>query len=140
MFFFERTPDCSVRNSGQGPQRIHMTKELHHITNHDLDRYSFDAITGLELALIEEHLLWCPDCLNRAEENFRDILEKGRAHLGHISTDDLERYQRGQLNDTPTRAGIEQHVTECQECADRMLAIERFVHLVRTGVIERGFE
>jgi hypothetical protein len=49
--------------------------------------------------------------------------------VGHISTDDLERYQRGQLDGDPLRAWIEQHVSECQQCADRMLAIERFVRL-----------
>jgi anti-sigma factor RsiW len=111
----------------------------HHISNHDLDRYHLARIPEAERALIAEHLLGCRDCHKRAEENLRSIREKGRAHLAHISTDDLERYQRGQLNDGQISAGIEQHVSECRECADRMLAIERFVQLVRAGVIRSEF-
>ena len=60
--------------------------------------------------------------------------------FGHISTDDLERYHLGQLQDAPALAGIEQHLSKCRDCADRMLAVERFCHLVWTGVIKRPFE
>lgn len=59
--------------------------------------------------------------------------------LGHISTDDLERYQFGQLKEAPSLVEIKQHLSECLECADRMLAVERFIRLVRAGVFRGGF-
>ncbi len=123
-----------------GPQTISMSEDIpRHISNHDLDRYHVAWIPEPERALITAHLLGCLDCHKRAEENLRNIWEKGRVHLGHISTDDLERYRRGQLNDGQMSAGIEQHMLECRECADRMLAIEQFVKLVRAGVIRSEF-
>jgi hypothetical protein len=110
---------------------------LHHLSNDDLDRYHFDAIRGPEPAMVEEHLLWCRHCLDRAEENLRSIREKGRAHVGHISTDNLELYQLGHMTDALAIAEIDRHVSACRECADRMLAIDRFISLVRAGVIRR---
>lgn len=85
--------------------------------------------------MIEAHLVSCLHCVRRAEENLRSIRENGRAHLGHISTDDLERYHLGYMTDALTITGIEQHISECRDCADRMLATERFIYLVRTGAI-----
>jgi hypothetical protein len=60
--------------------------ELHHISDCDLDRYHCEATTGPELAMLEEHLFWCVSCIGREEE----IREKGRSHVTHTSTDDLE--------------------------------------------------
>jgi anti-sigma factor RsiW len=44
-----------------------MTAE--HISDHDLERYYLGMVTDEEeLALLEEHLLWCSWCVERAEE------------------------------------------------------------------------
>ena len=53
----------------------------------------------------------------------------------HISTEELERYHLGQVQTDQVRTGIKAHLTHCRECADRMLAIERFIRLVRGGRI-----
>jgi hypothetical protein len=58
--------------------------------------------------------------------------------MDHISTDDLERYHLGRVSDALSVTGIEQHISECRDCADRMLAIERFIYSVRAGVIQVG--
>jgi hypothetical protein len=58
--------------------------------------------------------------------------------LGHILTADLERYQLGTLKGSPTPAEIEHHLSECRECADRMLAIERFIRLVGAGALRKA--
>ncbi len=55
--------------------------------------------------------------------------------MNHISTEDLERFLSGRVSDALAVTGIEQHLSECQECADRLLAIERFISLVRAGAI-----
>ena len=68
--------------------------QLHHVSDADLTRRHLDLMTGLELFVIEEHLLWCDYCTDRAGENVR-TLEKGRVHLGHVSTDELELFQAG---------------------------------------------
>ena len=40
-----------------------------HISDHDLERYYLGMVTEEEeLATLEEHLLWCPSCVERAEE------------------------------------------------------------------------
>jgi anti-sigma factor RsiW len=40
-----------------------------HIADHDLERYYLGMIEGEdELAQLEEHLLCCPECVNRAEQ------------------------------------------------------------------------
>ncbi len=113
--------------------------ELHHISDGDLDRYHFDAIRGPELAMVEEHLLWCFHCQRREEKNLRCIREKRRADLGHITTDDLELYQLGRMTDDQI-AGIDHHLSECIDCEHRMLAIDRFVKLVRAGMIRAGWK
>ena len=46
---------------------------MHHITPDDLERYHFDHITGSELEIVEEHLLWCQDCLDTLEATERFI-------------------------------------------------------------------
>jgi hypothetical protein len=39
-----------------------------HIDDHDLERYHLGKVTdAAELAKLEEHLLWCGGCLERAE-------------------------------------------------------------------------
>ncbi len=39
-----------------------------HISDHDLERYYLGMITDeTELAQLEEHLLWCAWCLDRAQ-------------------------------------------------------------------------
>jgi len=44
-----------------------MTAE--HISDHDLERYYLGMVTDEEeLALLEEHLLWCVQCVEQAEE------------------------------------------------------------------------
>jgi hypothetical protein len=40
-----------------------------HISDHHLERYYLGLVTEEEeLAPLEEHLLWCPWCLERAEQ------------------------------------------------------------------------
>ena len=88
--------------------------------------------------MIEAHLVSCLHCVRRAEENLRSIREKGRAHLVYISNYHLERYHLGYMTDALTITGIEQHISECRDCADRMLATERFIYVdepVRSGKI-----
>ena len=39
-----------------------------HISDHDLERYHLGMVTDeAELALLEEHLLWCGCCIDLAE-------------------------------------------------------------------------
>lgn len=43
---------------------------MEHLCDHDLERYHLGMVTDeAELAPMEEHLLACPDCAERAEEN-----------------------------------------------------------------------
>jgi hypothetical protein len=45
---------------------------LHHVIESDLERYYLGSFEGMELDMIDEHLLWCIDCcerLERIEEN-----------------------------------------------------------------------
>ena len=58
--------------------------------------------------------------------------------MDHISTDELELYSTGQTIDASALVRIEQHCSKCQECADRLLAIGRFVSLVKSGAIRVG--
>jgi hypothetical protein len=97
------------------------------------------SIQEPELAIIEEHLLWCHECLDRAEENLRSFRENGREHLGHISTENLERYHLGHL-ELAQVVKINEHTSGCREYADRMTAVKRFILLVRAGVIRGGFD
>jgi hypothetical protein len=42
---------------------------MDHISEDDLERYYLGMVTDeADLAPIEEHLLWCGECMNRAEE------------------------------------------------------------------------
>jgi hypothetical protein len=42
---------------------------MEHISDHDLERYHLGMVKDeAELAPLEEHLLWCPECVKRAEE------------------------------------------------------------------------
>ncbi|MGD0778766.1 MAG: hypothetical protein ABSC05_38805 [Candidatus Solibacter sp.] len=42
---------------------------MEHISDHDLERYHLGmVIEGPELAQVEEHLLACPECVERAEQ------------------------------------------------------------------------
>ena len=42
---------------------------MEHISDHDLERFHLGMVKEeAELATIEEHLLWCSQCLNTAEE------------------------------------------------------------------------
>ena len=59
--------------------------------------------------------------------------------MNHISTEDLERFHLGRLSDPLVVNGIEHHISECRDCADRMLAIERFIRLLLAGVIRGEF-
>ena len=48
-----------------------------HISDHDLERYYLGMVTREEeLAALEEHLLWCHPCIERAEEtqNYVDAM------------------------------------------------------------------
>jgi hypothetical protein len=50
-----------------------------HISDHDLERYCLDMITEEEeLAPLEEHLLWCHSCVERAEEaqDYVDLIRR----------------------------------------------------------------
>uniref|UniRef100_Q01TN6 Zinc-finger domain-containing protein n=1 Tax=Solibacter usitatus (strain Ellin6076) TaxID=234267 RepID=Q01TN6_SOLUE len=42
---------------------------MNHISDHDLERLHLGMVKDdAELAMIEEHLLWCPRCIDAAEE------------------------------------------------------------------------
>jgi hypothetical protein len=112
--------------------------ELHHISDSDFVRYHFDTIRGPELAMVEEHLIWCVYCAGREAKSCAVFGWKGAALMDHVSTYDLELYHLRQLTDAQAIAAIEQHSLECQECADRMLAVKRFVLSVRAGEIRAG--
>ena len=85
----------------------HPMAELHHISDADLTRYHFDAIRGPELAMVEEHLLWCLHCVHREEESCAEFGLKRAAIINHISTDDLERFHLGRLSDAHAVTEIE---------------------------------
>ena len=45
-----------------------------HIGDHDLERYHLGMVKDeAELAALEEHLLWCGDCVDRAEATARYV-------------------------------------------------------------------
>jgi hypothetical protein len=45
-----------------------------HIDDHDLERYHLGMVKNeAELAALEEHLLWCGDCVDRAEATARYV-------------------------------------------------------------------
>ena len=88
--------------------------------------------------MVEEHLLWCHECLDRAEENLQSIRENGREHLGHIATDSLENYLIGRI-EAAQAFQISMHLLECTECTDRLMAVERFITILRSGVIRGAY-
>ena len=50
-----------------------------HITDHDLERYHLGMVTDeTELAGLEEHVMACPACAERAEEtaDYVDVMRK----------------------------------------------------------------
>jgi hypothetical protein len=51
------------------PRRTKLNMNAEHISDHNLERYCIGMVTEEEeLAPLEEHLLWCPACVERAEE------------------------------------------------------------------------
>ena len=40
-----------------------------HVSDEDLERYHLGMVQDDELAALEEHLLWCTPCIDRAEAN-----------------------------------------------------------------------
>jgi hypothetical protein len=45
-----------------------------HVSAHDLERYYLGMVASeVELASIEEHLLWCHACVDRAEASDRTV-------------------------------------------------------------------
>jgi hypothetical protein len=53
----------------------------HHISDHDLESYYLGMIQDeAELASVEEHLLACPDCVDRAEST-QDYVDALRAAI-----------------------------------------------------------
>jgi hypothetical protein len=50
-----------------------------HIADHDLERYYLGMVTSEPaLALLEEHLLWCRGCLERAKaaQDYVDVIRR----------------------------------------------------------------
>ena len=39
-----------------------------HLPDHDLERFHLGMIEEPELSTVEQHLLWCQECVKRAEE------------------------------------------------------------------------
>ena len=58
-----------------------------------------------------------------------------QSDVNHISTDDLEFYLADKVNHTVAATTIEVHVRVCQECADRMLALEHFSKLMQADLL-----
>ena len=54
-----------------------------HLTDHDLERYYLGMVTEeSELATLEEHLLWCNECIDRCQSSERYVAAMRRAALG----------------------------------------------------------
>ena len=56
----------------------------------------------------------------------------------HISDHDLEQYYLGSVL-APEGEAIEQHLTNCNVCLERMADVECFVGFVQSGVLRAGF-
>ena len=52
-----------------------------HVTDHDLERYYLGMVHEPELDAIEEHLIWCTPCVERAAET-QDYVDLIRAATG----------------------------------------------------------
>ena len=60
---------------------------VNHISDHDLERYYLGMVKDeVELASLEEHLLACPACAERAEST-QDYVDALRAGLATIQED-----------------------------------------------------
>ena len=60
---------------------------VNHISDHDLERYYLGMVKDeAELASLEEHLLACPACVERAEST-QDYVDALRATLATIRED-----------------------------------------------------
>ena len=68
IVFRQRRPAPKKMNNSGPVQFMH---QLHHLSDADLTRRQLDSITGLELAIVEEHLRWCEYCTDRAGDNLR---------------------------------------------------------------------
>ena len=69
---------------------------MEHIIDHDLERYYLGMVTDEpELAVIEEHLLWCQPCIDRMKETERyvDAMKAG-AIIGGFDVDVLVKDRR----------------------------------------------
>ena len=63
------------------------TNFVNHISDHDLERYYLGRVKDeVELASLEEHLLACPACAERAEST-QDYVDALRAGLTMIQED-----------------------------------------------------
>jgi hypothetical protein len=58
--------------------------------------------------------------------------------MRHVTTNDLELYRLCQMTDSLAIAVVEEHILGCLDCADRLLAIGRFICLVRAGLVRAG--
>jgi hypothetical protein len=67
--------------------------DMEHISDHDLDRYYLGMVVDeAELAPLEEHLLCCHGCLERAENSGKDIDTLRAAMVaGNFDLEDLVR-------------------------------------------------
>jgi len=68
-----------------------------HISEIDVHLYGLDAITGLQLSVIEEHLQSCRHCQSRATEGLRRARETMWPQGDHVSTETLQYYHLGYL-------------------------------------------
>jgi len=55
-----------------------------HLNNGILERYHLGTITENDLAAVEEHILCCPDCADRAEAaaNYVDLIRVALCRTG----------------------------------------------------------
>jgi len=60
--------------------------------------------------------------------------------FGHISTTDVERYYLDAIIEPQEVAALEEHLEWCQECLDRLGAVEAFIDRVKAGRIQGYFE
>ena len=63
-----------------------------HISDHDLERYYLGMVTAdEELAPLEEHLLWCHPCIERAQEaeNYVDLVRASLIEGNYDLTTDV---------------------------------------------------
>jgi hypothetical protein len=65
----EKATADSGKKSLRGSGRFAHHSNMEHISDHDLERYHLGMVTDEEeLAVLEEHLLGCPECAELAEE------------------------------------------------------------------------